>query len=92
MQKSTPTFDRNNCLCWHDGRIPADEIWLKVGGDKGGNSFKMSFQVVNTQAPNSPSNTCVFSIFEASDSVTNLKVVGDRFGDKIGHLEEQTWK
>ena len=61
-------------------------------GGKGGKSFKMSFQVVNTQAPNSPSNTCVFSIFEASDSVTNLKVVGDRFGDEVGHLEEQTWK
>ena len=44
----------------------------------------MSFQVVNTQAPNSPSNTCVFSIFEASDSVTNLTVVGDRFGDEVG--------
>lgn len=93
MHKFTSTSsDRNNCLCWHNGRIPANEIWLKVGGDKGGNSFKMSFQVVNTQAPNSPSNTCVFSIFEASDSVTNLKVVGDRFGDEIGHLEEQTWK
>ena len=95
MQKSTSLHthsDSNNCLCWHDGRIPADEIWLKVGGDKGGKSFKMSFQVVNTKAPNFPSNTCVFSIFEASDSVTNLKVVGDRFGDEVGHLEEQTWK
>ena len=52
----------------------------------------MSFQVVNTQAPNSPSNTCVFSIFEATDSTTNLKVVGDRFGEDIGRLEEHTWK
>ena len=29
----------------------------------------MVFQIVNTNAPNSPANTCVFS----PDSVTNLK-------------------
>ena len=74
---------------WHDRRIPSDEIWVKVGSDKGGNTFKMCFQVVNTNAPNSPSNTCVSIIFDASDSVTNLKVVGD---EEIGNLEQQTWK
>ena len=58
----------------------------------GGNSLKLSFQIVNSQSPNSPSNTCVFSIFEAGDSVTNLKVVGDRFGNEIGSLENHTWK
>lgn len=72
--------------------MKVDEIWLKIGGDKGGNTFKMVFQIVNTKAPNSPSNTCVFSIFEAPDSVTNLKVVGDRFGQEIGNLEKHTWK
>ena len=52
----------------------------------------MCFQIVNTKAPNSPSNTCVFSIFEASDSVVNLKVVADRFGEEIGKLEDEKWK
>ena len=52
----------------------------------------MSFQVVNTTAPNSPTNTCVFSIFETSDSVTNLKVIGDRFGEEIGSLQDKIWK
>lgn len=47
----------------------------------------MSFQIVNTVNPNSPNNTCIFSIFEASDSVTNLKVVADRFGE-----ERQAWR
>ena len=83
---------RNGCLHWHSDVIPPNEIWLKLGGDKGGKSFKMSFQIVNTENPNSPNNTCVFSIFEASDSVTNLKVVADRFGEEIGKLEEHTWK
>ena len=40
-------------LTWYDGLIPDNEIWLKVGGDKGGNSFKMSFQIVNVNKPNS---------------------------------------
>ena len=44
----------------------------------------MSFQVVNTQAPNSTSNTCLFSAFEARDSVTNLKVIGEKYGEEIG--------
>ena len=48
-------------LTWHDGTIPSDEIWLKLGGDKGGGYFKMNFQIVNTPAPNSVHNTCVFS-------------------------------
>ena len=34
----------------------------------------------------------MFSIFEAEDSVTNLKVVADRFGQEIGNLESHTWK
>ena len=36
---------RTQALTWHDGSIPRDEIWVKLGGDKGGGSFKMSFQV-----------------------------------------------
>ena len=80
---------RNDSLFWHEGKIPEDELWLKIGGDKGGGSFKMVFQIVNTLAPNSPTNTCVF---EAPDMVTNLKEVGDRFGHEVGDLEKKTWK
>ena len=50
--------------------VLAQRLWLKVGGDKGGKTFKMSFQIVNTKAPNSTTNTCVFSIFEATQSQT----------------------
>ncbi len=31
--------NRNGLLCWHDGRLPDDEIWIKIGGDKGGGTF-----------------------------------------------------
>ena len=43
-------------LTWHEGKIPADEIWVKLGGDKGGGSFKMVFQICNVEHPNSPVN------------------------------------
>ena len=35
---------RESTLTWHEGMIPDDKIWLKLGGDKGGGLFKMNFQ------------------------------------------------
>ncbi len=52
--------------------IPDSEIWVKLGGDKGG-SFKMNFQICNVDHPNSPVSTCAFCVFEAPDNATNLK-------------------
>jgi len=56
-------FNRVHHLTWHNGAIPDQEIWIKLGGDKGGGTFKFNFQICNTPTPNSPRNTCVFSIF-----------------------------
>ena len=53
----------NGDLTWHEGVIPEDEI--KIGGDKGGSSFKMNFQICNVVTPNSKTNTCVFCAFLA---------------------------
>ena len=39
-----------------------------------------------------PPVTPVSSAFEASDSVTNLKVIGDKYGEEIGKLEKHVWK
>ena len=41
---------RASRLIWHDA-IPSDEVWIKLGGDKGGGTFKMSFQIVNVPSP-----------------------------------------
>ena len=50
-----------------------NEIHIKIGGDHGGGSFKMSFQVANVENPNRKDNTVVFSIFEAKDvSISSL--------------------
>ena len=59
-----------------------------LGRDKGGpgGSFKMNFQIVNIEAPKSPQNTCVFSIFEAGDSTLNMHVALDRYKDDIEGL------
>ena len=76
-------YVQEGTLTWHDGTIPGDEIWLKLGGDKGGGYFKMNFQIVNTPAPNSVHNTCIFSCFEASDTLSNLHVALDRFRSEV---------
>ena len=79
-------------MCWHGGRIAEDEVWVKIGGDKGGGTFKMAIQIVNVLHPNSPNNTCVFSIFEAPDSVVNLSVMANRFSEQVNALESMNWK
>ena len=45
-------FEAQDLLTWHNNAIPEDQIWLKVSGDHGGGSFKMSLQIANIQSPN----------------------------------------
>ena len=65
---------------------------MKLGGDKGGNTFKMNFQIINVAAPNSVQNTCVFCCFAAGDSVTNLHIALDRFRDQVKELQGMKWR
>ena len=81
-----------NLLTWHNDRIPQDEIWVKFGGDKGGSSFKMNFQILNVENPNSVNNTYVFTAFMASDTVFNLHVALDRYKDQIEELQRTKWQ
>lgn len=83
---------RQNQLIWHNGLIPQNELWVKVGGDKGGSSFNMSLQLVNVQKPNSVKNSCVFTLFEAPDSLANLHIALDRYNDEIIDLQSSMWK
>ena len=69
-----------------------NEINLKIDGDNGGDSFKMSFQVANVVNPNHKDNTVVFSIFEAKDYRVNIKLALERFKIQIKELQESTWK
>ena len=65
---------------------------MKLGGDKGGGSFKMNFQVVNVSHPNSVKNTCVFCLFEASDTLTNLYISLNRYREQVNDLNSQQWR
>ena len=58
--------------------IPPNEIWVKLGGDKGGGSMKMNFHIAYCLKPNSVTNTCVFAVFEATDSVSNLHIAKNK--------------
>jgi hypothetical protein len=84
--------DRYWFISWHDGRIPADEVWIKIGGDKGGSSFKASVQIFNVEHPNSVNNTCVFTVFQAADTVFNLHVALDRFVEQVDDLQRSQWR
>ena len=79
-------------MTWHNNAIPSDEIWIKFGGDKGGKSFKLTFQIVNTLHPNSPHNTCIVLVFQAGDSYMNLKVALDMNRSQILDLQTTEWR
>ena len=84
-------YQQKQLLTWHDGSIPSDEIWLKIGGDHGGNSFKLSLQVLNVQNPNAKDSTFLICLVECKDSVQNLKAILEPFRDKISSLSQQMW-
>jgi hypothetical protein len=68
------------------------KVSIKLGGDKGGVTLKMCFQHLNVATPNAPENTCVFSIFEAPDTYTNLQIGLKCHIDDIVDLESHTWR
>ncbi|XP_047132530.1 uncharacterized protein LOC105846735 [Hydra vulgaris] len=78
-------LESNNLLL--NKKIKGNEIHIKIGGDHGGGSFKMCYQVVNVEKPNAKTNTTVFNIFEASDCKTNLKFSLSRFKSEIDLLQ-----
>ena len=71
--------------------IPDDKIYLKIGGDNGGGSFKMSFQIANVENPNKPENTVIFSILEAKDHKANLKLCLERFKAHVAQFSKVKW-
>ena len=86
------TMDSHNQLIWRNSSIPNDEIWIKVGGDHGGDSFKISVQVLNTSSPNSKDNTIVVECFKAKDTYSNLKSGYERIQEDIHNLQHLTWQ
>ena len=70
-------------MTWHNGAIPCDEIWVKLGGDKGRGSFKLNLQLVNTTNPNSMKGTTLLSVFKAGDTTTNLHTALNMYREHV---------
>lgn len=77
-------------LTWHDC-IPDNEIWVKIGGDHGGGSFKLSFQLRNAPLVNSVHNVHPICCFEAGDSKTNLEVALGRYRSQVQEISSLSW-
>ena len=78
-------------LVSHEG-IPANEIWVKVGGDHGGGSMKSTFQILNVDKPNSVENTVVWNLFLAGDSYKNLRRAMAVNSGQVDTLDNYKWK
>ena len=80
-----------NTLTWHNGALPADKVWVKLGGDHGGGSFKLSFQIANTAHPNAAQHTIPFLVFAAPDTVENLTTTFKPYAEQVEQLMAATW-
>ena len=85
-------FEALNLLTWDNNAIPEDQIWLKVGGDHGGGSFKMSLQMANIKSPNFKHNTFMICMANATDSGFNLREILSTYRREIDALENLTLK
>ena len=68
------------------------EVHVEIVGDRGGGSFKTSYQIANVANPNSKDNTLVFSLFEAKDYRINMKTGLSRFAQQIDELQNMMWR
>ncbi|GFO19314.1 amine oxidase [Plakobranchus ocellatus] len=58
-------------LTSHNGSIPENEIWIKIGEGHGKNSLKFTLQIANTEKPNTCHNTVVIAIALVKDTLDN---------------------
>ena len=92
VSKVLDQFEKENLLTWHENSIPDDEIWIKLGGDHGGGSFKLMLQVANVKEANSKLNTFLVSIVNCKDFHYNLKKVLKPYRQQVTNLQQMEWK
>ena len=86
------SYDDRGMLTSHDGTIPESQIWIKIGGDHGKGSFKVSLQVCNLKDANSSKNTHLLYMVGVKDTVDNLREIFMQIGDDINSLDGLRWK
>lgn len=77
-------------LCW-PSENHKDEIWVKLGGDHGGKSFKLCFQLGNVPHPNSVKNTVPVITFAAKDTPSNLATAFQPYAEQVTALRNTQW-
>ena len=79
-------------VTWHQNTIPNDEVWVKVGGDKGGGSLKFCYQVANVHHPNKRASTTTVMMFNSDDSYENLSRTLPLISSQIEAFQDTTWR
>ena len=85
-------YDKENQLTWHNSTIPKNEVWVKLGGDHGGGTYKLMLQIAILQKPNSKRNTCLLAIAECKDTPDNLRQIIGPYKHQITELETKQWR
>ena len=91
-EKVLNDYSNKKLLTWHDGAIPEGEIWVKIGGDHGRDSFKVSYQIANVDKPNSKQFTFMIGYAKVKDTPHNLKLIFDEFKENIDNLNGMEWE
>ncbi len=84
-------YSEQQLLDFHDGKIPEDQIWVKIGGDHGGDSFKLCLQIVNVKSPNSRHNTFMVTMFNGKDTAENLRRALWHYRHQVYKLKKLKW-
>ncbi|XP_038049523.1 uncharacterized protein LOC119723080 isoform X2 [Patiria miniata] len=92
IKQQLDQYQKYQELTWHEGTIPHDEIWVKIGGDKGGGTFKQMIQIGNVKHPNSLRHTIIMSVFAGEDTRDNLKTGLQRFRLQVPELQSSSWQ
>ena len=85
------SYSNHGMLTTHDSVIPEDEIWIKIGGDHGRDSFKLCMQVANLKKPNSKNHTVMIGYAKVKDTHDNLRLIFEEFSEPISILCNEQW-
>ena len=78
-------------LTWHDGAIPENEVWVKVGGDHGQGRLKFNLAIVNTKNPNSMDNNVLIGMAGVKDPREKMEIIFDSIRKELAHVEKPVW-
>ena len=84
-------YQANGRLNYQQVIISENEVWLTLGGDHGGGSFKFTVQVLNTESSNTKTNIIVIYTFTAEDLQGNLQSVLSLYATQVEQQCNMKW-